>query len=445
MMLSLLFAHHARQSWKCLQMSPVMVAAFSKPETGVPVWLANQLLGKVEVNLRLCPGEPALAKDSAALLVSLVDKHDKAAKLLHSSGLATVVRFLHTAAQCQAARRELAKGVILAATGHEHPDAKREFIKQVVQPFVDRFNAIISREDFKQACHEEQLRLEISDLLELFIGVSRGASASTAQPLFDTLRPVITQLAPLLSVYSNYSHLVELCLEFLSELTKRMLWFLDEASGHTMYQTCLSVMQTYTYDHSGRRSVSQSAAEEDVFRDLLLVMEVLTSLLSKDLVDYNNSAEGTVSAVDVCLLGIRTIMPLMTADLLKFPALCQQYYKMVCFAAEIYPERVSRLPDDQLAFLVSSVQMGLTEFGPDFTMDLILQGQFNADAMDTYRQLVSDILSSYPDATVRERLTSAFNNLTHNLEMLPNRQNTVKFRENFEKFASNVHGFLIVR
>jgi hypothetical protein len=79
------------------------------------------------------------------------------------------------------------------------------------------------------------------------------------------------------------------------------------------------------------------------------------------------SADGAVTAVDVCLYGIRTIMPLMTHDLLKFPALCLQYYKMISFAAEIYPERVSQLPEDQLRYLVNSVHMGLTAFGPDIS------------------------------------------------------------------------------
>jgi hypothetical protein len=69
------------------------MAAFSSDETGVPVWIANQLLTKVETNLRLCPGEPALAKESAALLISLVDKQEKAAKLVHTSGLASLIRY----------------------------------------------------------------------------------------------------------------------------------------------------------------------------------------------------------------------------------------------------------------------------------------------------------------------------------------------------------------
>lgn len=78
-------------------------------------------------------------------------------------------------------------------------------------------------------------------------------------------------------------------------------------------------------------------------------------------------SEGGVAAVDVCLFGVRTIMPLMTAELLRFPTLCQQYYKMVCFAAEIYPERVATLPEDQLSYLVGSVHMGFTAFGPDIS------------------------------------------------------------------------------
>jgi hypothetical protein len=75
-------------------MSAVFSAVFNKQETGVPTWIVNQLLSKVELNLRLCPTEVNLAKDSANLLVKLVDKPEKATKVLPSPGLWTVIRYV---------------------------------------------------------------------------------------------------------------------------------------------------------------------------------------------------------------------------------------------------------------------------------------------------------------------------------------------------------------
>ena len=49
-----------------------------------------------------------------------------------------------------------------------------------------------------------------------------------------------------------------------------------------------------------------------------------------------------VAAADVCLYGLNTVMPLMTAELLRFPALCSRYFKLITFLCEITPTRVRR-------------------------------------------------------------------------------------------------------
>ena len=72
-----------------------------------------------------------------------------------------------------------------------------------------------------------------------------------------------------------------------------------------------------------------------------------------------------MTAADVCLYGLNIIMPLMTVDLLKFPSLCMQYFKMITFVCEIYPDKVCQLPVDLLKNLLNSIELGLTTFGQD--------------------------------------------------------------------------------
>ena len=123
-------------------------------------------------------------------------------------------------------------------------------------------------------------------------------------------------------------------------------------------------------------------AEEEQYRDLTLLMELLTNLLSKDFIDLSPADSGetaeevgnfggttyqphldsisqVVTAADVCLLGLNIIMPLMSAELLKFPNLClqvskkfrhqinsnccSQYFKTIAFVCEIYPEKITSL------------------------------------------------------------------------------------------------------
>ena len=73
----------------------------------------------------------------------------------------------------------------------------------------------------------------------------------------------------------------------------------------------------------------------------------------KDFIDLSPPDNGTengenVTAADVCLYGLNIIMPLMSAELLKFPNLCLQYFRTITFVCEIYPEKVHYCYDDYL-------------------------------------------------------------------------------------------------
>ena len=73
----------------------------------------------------------------------------------------------------------------------------------------------------------------------------------------------------------------------------------------------------------GRKSFAADA-EEEQYSDLLILMELLTDLLSKDFVDFgmtgddkNQTTDSVVNAADVVLYGLDIIVPLMSAELLK--------------------------------------------------------------------------------------------------------------------------------
>merc|ERR1740129_1928201 len=199
---------------------------------------------------------------------------------------------------------------------------------------------------------------------------------------------------------------------------------------------------------------------------------MLTNLLSKDFIDLappESSSDTTenVTAADVCLFGLNIIMPLMSAELLKFPSLCLQYFKTITFVCEIYPEKITSLNPELQKNLVASLELGLTSVGVDtvytlccdfirvlgcymvrqnkvdtpvyepmrpflkLILDLILSQQINSDLIphssatlyvliclfqDTYSQLVELLIQSQAhDETNKQRLMEAFTQLTHNI------------------------------
>ena len=123
-------------------------------------------------------------------------------------------------------------------------------------------------------------------------------------------------------------------------------------------------------------------------------MELLTSILSKDFIDLappdaNAPEEGNfffqkkinfpkkshfsfifhflgVSASDVCLHGLNLIMPLMSAELLKFPSLSLQYFKTITLVCELYPDKICNLNPELQKNLIASLELGKILFMKDF-------------------------------------------------------------------------------
>jgi len=79
-----------------------------------------------------------------------------------------------------------------------------------------------------------------------------------------------------------------------------------QGDSRRIYEACLQTIQTYARCNTGRLSL-ESAAEEDTFHDILLLMELLTNLLSKDFIDLSPPGELAHSLLEVFILLINFI------------------------------------------------------------------------------------------------------------------------------------------
>lgn len=117
-------------------------------------------------------------------------------------------------------------------------------------------------------------------------GVALGTHSTTVQALFQYLGPILSELSTLIGVYHNYQQVVELILTLFCECARCLISYLTQSESSRIYESCLQTIQTYAKWNSGRLSLD-SDAQEDSFKDILLLMELLTNLLSKDLIDLS--------------------------------------------------------------------------------------------------------------------------------------------------------------
>jgi hypothetical protein len=50
------------------------------------------------------------------------------------------------------------------------------------------------------------------------------------------------------------------------------------------------------------------------------------------------------------------------ASLFQFPSLCNQYYKLITFICEIFPEKIPQLPEELFKSLMFSLELGMTSY-----------------------------------------------------------------------------------
>ena len=132
----------------------------------------------------------------------------------------------------------------------------------------------------------------------------------TCSQLYNFLSPVMGSMVDVLGLYHNYQNVVELILELYCEAAKRMLCYLNTTASRTLYEQTINLIQMYAHHNQGKRCIEKEA-EEDQFKDILLLMELLTSILSKDFIDLAppdaNATDNGVAVADVCLHGLNLV------------------------------------------------------------------------------------------------------------------------------------------
>ncbi|VEN57418.1 unnamed protein product [Callosobruchus maculatus] len=483
------------------EMSPTILGCLGVDTEGAQL-VIRYVLKKIQSNVYYFQSETQLLQETIDCFCHIVSNKHKSIHIVNTTSLRQLVvlcESLEPGTMPQNGFRGMYRGFSLCgACLSAEPERMRSYFVGIMGSLQTRFEAVCTIQGGLASKAEDQRTLVvIVDLLEAFIGLAKGALMPTATLLFEFLAPILNEMHAFMSAFNNYHVIVQLILELFGQVAKYMLCYLSPMDSKRLYESALATVQTYAKCNMNRFT-TESFAEDTSFQDLVLVLELLTFIISKDCFDLcvtSNDEEITVTASDVSLFGLSFILPLMSMDLLKYPSLCMQYYRLLVLVNDIYPEKICGLPQDLLQNLLKSIEFGLTEFGSDIVqicldfllgmasyvyrhklvntplyaglrpflkilIDLTLTHQINSDLMSTasasiyaliccyqedYRALVESLLQMQSDPMTRERLAAAFNNLVLNVEMNCERVPKLRFRDNFDKFIANVHGFLLIK
>nr|XP_023836752.1 exportin-4 isoform X2 [Salvelinus alpinus] len=497
------------------QVSIPLSTAFGADTEGAQ-WIVGYLLEKVINNLSVWSSEPELANDTVELLVCLVEKRERANIVVQCENWWNLAKQFASRSPpldllSSSVQRTLMKALVLGGFAHMDSDTKQQYWTEVLHPLQQRFLNLINQENFPQICQEESVKREIVATLEALCGIAEATQIDNVASLFSFLMDFLSSCIGLMEVYRNTPETINLIIEVFVEVAHKQICYLGESKSMKLYEVCLTLLQVYSKNNLGRKR-ADVAAEEDQYQDLLLIMELLTNLLSKEFIDFSDTgvddevfrgqeqgsgaAGRSVSAADVVLFGVNIILPLMSQDLLKFPSLCNQYYKLITFICEIFPEKIPQLPEELFKSLMYSLELGMTSMSSEVSQlclealsplaeqcaktqekdtplfiatrhflklvfDMLVLQKHNTEitvaageALYTlvclhqveYQELVESLLATQRDAVIYQRLADAFNKLTaSSTPPSMDRKQKVAFLKSLEEFVSNVGGLLCVK
>ncbi|CAM9400550.1 unnamed protein product [Ascophyllum nodosum] len=161
---------------------------------------------------------------------------------------------------------------------------------------------------------------------------------------------------------SSAQDVVHEVLQFLRDVADLLLIYMSASRAMALYEACGKALKIYADQQAGCIRRVDPTSEEDSYDDVLCVLELLSHLVTKDLVDESDEPPGEkgreVVVTDVVFFGLKKVMPLMTEGLLQFPSLASQYFYLVGFLVQTYAHKLAALEFELFHQIVNSLVFG---------------------------------------------------------------------------------------
>ncbi|KAJ8499807.1 hypothetical protein OPV22_010359 [Ensete ventricosum] len=283
-------------------------------------------------------------------------------------------------------QRSLAETLVCAASSFKDLETSNQYVRDLMGPMTAYLVDISSQNDLKAVAQQADAIYMVSCLLERLRGASRATQPRTQKSIFEMGCAVMNSLLTLLELYKNQSTVVYLILKFVVDFVEGEVAFLSAKETSILVNFCLQLLRIYSSHNIGKISLSlstslQSEAQTEKYKDLRALLQLLTNICSKDLVDFSsvsNEAESTdiaevslmkflsstllnvlLVSLQVIYVGLHIVTPLISLELLKYPKLSCDYFALVSHLLEVYPEKVAQLNMEAFEHIVRTLDFGV--------------------------------------------------------------------------------------
>ncbi|CAB4316460.1 unnamed protein product [Prunus armeniaca] len=263
-------------------------------------------------------------------------------------------------------QRSLAQTLVHSASGLRNSEASNLYVRDLMGHMATYLVEMSSKSDFKSIAQQPDIILPVSCLLERLRGAASASEPRTQKAIYELGFSVMNPVLVLLEVYKHESAVVYLILKFVVAWVDGQISYLEAQETAVVVNFCMSLLQLYSSNNIGKISISLSTsllteAKTEKYKDLRALLQLLSSLCSKDLVDFSSDSTAThaTNISQVVYFGLHIVTPLLSLDLLKYPKFCYDYFSLLSHLLEVYPETVAQLNSEAFSHVLGTLDFGL--------------------------------------------------------------------------------------
>ena len=206
-------------------------------------------------------------------------------------------------------------------------------------------------------------------IVELYGGVARASEITSVhlETIVQFMTPSLTHLSNLMTQYSQDLTICTGLLQLFCDYAEQFIAILNREQSLALFKASAELLRAYSTQHCNSRVIvtpsSKSYEEEKNYNDVSCAIQLLIHLGTKEFIDSCSNKDNSVDEAEVTgviFSGLRHILPLMTQGLLQYPTLSTQFFSLVGFMMDTYPERVCVVPSDLFKTLFDSLLFGMT-------------------------------------------------------------------------------------
>ncbi|XP_024988804.1 exportin-4-like isoform X2 [Cynara cardunculus var. scolymus] len=262
-------------------------------------------------------------------------------------------------------QRSLAQTLVLSASGIRDSVEANKYIRDLTSHMTIYLNDICGKKDIKSLSQKPDVIL-VTCLLERLRGASSASEPRTQKAVYEMGFSVMQSILKLIEVYKDESAVVYLLLKLVVDWVEGQIIYLEPHETALVIDFCMHLLQLYSSHNIGKISVSVSSsllseANDEKYKDLRALLQLLQKLCTKDMVDVSSatSEDQQTSISQVIYVGVHIVSPLITIDMLKYPKLCYDHFALLSHMLEVYPEMIPKLNHEAFGHISGTLDFGL--------------------------------------------------------------------------------------